>query len=83
MFLIVGLGNPEEKYRRTYHNLGFVAAEDAAIELGLSFKHKKCRALVAEGFFKGEKIVVAKPQGDFPDGQIGVTQQILGRRYLF
>ena len=28
-------------------------------------------------------IVVAKPQGDFPDGQIGVTQQILGRRYLF
>ena len=62
MKIIVGLGNPEEKYRRTYHNLGFVAAEDAAIELGLSFKHKKCRALVAEGFFKGEKIVVAKPQ---------------------
>ena len=62
MKIIVGLGNPEEKYRRTYHNLGFVAAEDAAIELGVSFKHKKCRALVAEGFVKGEKVVVAKPQ---------------------
>lgn len=62
MKIIVGLGNPDEKYKKTYHNLGFIAAEDAAIELSLAFKHKKCRALVAEGFYKGEKIVVAKPQ---------------------
>lgn len=62
MKIIIGLGNPDEKYKKTYHNLGFIAAEDAAIELSLAFKHKKCRALVAEGFVGGEKIVVAKPQ---------------------
>lgn len=62
MKIIVGLGNPDEKYKKTYHNLGFIAAEDAAIELSFAFKHKKCRALVAEGFVKGEKVVIAKPQ---------------------
>lgn len=62
MKIIAGLGNPDEKYRRTYHNLGFIAAEDAAIELGAAFKKKQCRALIAEAFVGGEKVIIAKPQ---------------------
>ena len=62
MKIIVGLGNPEEKYTKTYHNLGFIAAEDTAIELNAKFTKKICRALVAETFVNGEKIVIAKPQ---------------------
>lgn len=62
MKIIVGLGNPDEKYKRTYHNLGFIAAEDAAIEFNAPFKKKGCRALIAETFYKGEKIIIAKPQ---------------------
>lgn len=62
MKIIIGLGNPDEKYKRTYHNLGFIAAEDAAIEFGAPFSGKKCRAVVAETRAGGEKVLIAKPQ---------------------
>lgn len=61
MFLIVGLGNPEEKYAKTYHNLGFVAAGDCAALLNAKFRKKECEASVAEGFIGGEKVIVARP----------------------
>ena len=61
MFLIVGLGNPEEKYFNTFHNMGYLAAGDAAALLGAKFKKKECEASVAEGYLGGEKVIVARP----------------------
>lgn len=61
MYLIVGLGNPEEKYSRTFHNMGFLAAGDAAELLGAKFKKKECEASVAEAFVGGEKVIIARP----------------------
>ena len=61
MFLIVGLGNPEEKYFKTFHNLGFLTAGDAAELLNARFRRKECEASVAEAFAGGEKIIVARP----------------------
>lgn len=61
MYLIVGLGNPEEKYARTFHNMGFLAAADAAELLGVKFKKKECEAQVAEAFVGGEKVIIARP----------------------
>lgn len=61
MFLIVGLGNPEEKYARTFHNMGFLAAADAAELLGAKFKKKECEAQIAESFVGGEKVIIARP----------------------
>ena len=61
MYLIVGLGNPEEKYFKTFHNMGYLAAGDAAAMLGAKFKKKECEASVAEGYLGGEKVLVARP----------------------
>ena len=61
MFLIVGLGNPEKQYEKTFHNMGFLAAGDLAELLHTKFKKKECEASVAEGNLKGEKIVIARP----------------------
>ena len=38
MKIIVGLGNPEEKYAKTFHNMGWMAAGDLANNLGAKFK---------------------------------------------
>ncbi len=61
MFLIVGLGNPEKKYEKTFHNMGFLAVGDCAEMLGAKFKKKECEASVAEGYIGGEKIILARP----------------------
>lgn len=61
MYIIVGLGNPEEKYLKTFHNMGYIAAGDVAAKLGVKFKKKECEAFVAEANVKGEKVIIARP----------------------
>lgn len=61
MFIIVGLGNPEEKYLKTFHNMGYIAAGDVAAKLGVRFKKKECEAYVAEANLNGEKLIIARP----------------------
>ena len=61
MKLIVGLGNPEKQYEKTFHNMGFIAAGDVAEILGAKFKKKECEASVAEAFVGGEKVIIARP----------------------
>ena len=61
MYLIVGLGNPEEKYFKTFHNMGFLAAGDCAEALHTKFKKRECEASIAEGYLAGEKVIIARP----------------------
>lgn len=61
MYLIVGLGNPEAKYEKTFHNMGYIVAGDIAEELNVKFKKKECEASVAEAYVGGEKVVIARP----------------------
>ena len=58
MKIIVGLGNPEGKYKNTYHNVGFSTVDIFAKQNGLKFSTKKCRAEIA----KGDGFILAKPQ---------------------
>ncbi len=61
MYIIVGLGNPEQKYLKTFHNMGWMAVGDAANLLGVKFKKKECEAQVAEAYIRGEKVILARP----------------------
>lgn len=48
--VVVGLGNPGNKYANTRHNVGFMVVERLAEQLGLSIKREKnCDAAVARG----------------------------------
>lgn len=61
MKLIVGLGNPDDKYKNTFHNLGFMAVDKVSEMLGFEFKKTKCKAILAEGKVGNEKVILAKP----------------------
>ena len=61
MYIIVGLGNPEEKYLKTYHNMGYIAVGEVAAKLGVKFKKKECEAFTAEANVGGDKIILARP----------------------
>jgi PTH1 family peptidyl-tRNA hydrolase len=62
MKIIIGLGNPDAQYKNTFHNLGFMCADQVAEKLGLTFNKSKCRAQIAEGNINGQKVIIAKPQ---------------------
>ncbi len=61
MYLIVGLGNPDKQYEKTFHNMGYIAVGDAAECLGAKFKKKECEAMIAEAYVGGEKVILARP----------------------
>jgi PTH1 family peptidyl-tRNA hydrolase len=62
MRLVVGLGNPGEKYRFTRHNVGFMVVDRLSSAVGAPVTGKRGFSLVGEGFLGGEKVVLAKPQ---------------------
>lgn len=61
--MIVGLGNPGDKYEKTKHNMGFMAIDLLAKDYGVNFSLEKTfMAEVASTFVNGEKIFLVKPQ---------------------
>ena len=60
--LIVGLGNPGDKYFETKHNIGFMLIDKICKDLNLKFTADKIfQAEVASTFISGEKVYFVKP----------------------
>lgn len=63
MKLVVGLGNPGQKYDGTRHNAGFRFVDELAKKLETAFTQAdKFEAEIAETIYKGDKIILMKPQ---------------------
>ena len=66
-WLVVGLGNPGDRYARNRHNVGYKVVEALAAEIGGKFATHRSRAQVVEGRLPpvggvpGPRIVLAKP----------------------
>lgn len=62
MYLITGLGNPEEEYARTRHNMGFDVVNKLANKYDIKVNKFKFNSLYGMGEIEGEKVILLKPQ---------------------
>ena len=62
MKLIVGLGNPGIEYQFTPHNMGFLAVDRIADQLGVRVNNRNCRAQTARAVLEGQEVLLAKPE---------------------
>ena len=61
MYIIVGLGNPGDKYEKTRHNVGFNVIDLLAKEYSIDVSKIKHKALIGEGRVGTEKVILVKP----------------------
>jgi len=61
MRIIVGLGNPGEKYRATRHNIGWDTITRISDNYGIPLNQMKHKAICGTGFIEGEKVILAQP----------------------
>ena len=62
MKIIIGLGNPTEKYAGTRHNAGFSVIYEISDTYNIKVDTKKHKALIGKGIIEGEKVLLAMPQ---------------------
>ena len=61
-YLLVGLGNPDEKYKYTRHNAGFLALSYLSQKQGFSITRSKFRSLCGDAVFGGKRCLFLLPQ---------------------
>ena len=61
-YLIVGLGNPEPKYLKTRHNMGFDVINKMAEKYDVKLIKNRFKAMYESVFINEKKILLVKPQ---------------------
>ena len=61
MWIVVGLGNPEKKYSRTRHNLGFMLIQRMADKQNAKLKKRKYLSKAAQVELEHNPVLLVKP----------------------
>jgi PTH1 family peptidyl-tRNA hydrolase len=72
--LLVGLGNPGDKYQNNRHNVGFILLDAIHEKLKFDDYRSKFKAHYAVGEFAGKKIHLLKPQTFMNDSGVSVQE---------
>lgn len=62
MYLVVGLGNPGDKYDKTRHNVGFDIVDLCQDKYNFQLNRTKFKGIYGEVIISGEKVLFLKPQ---------------------
>ena len=75
MFIIAGLGNPDQEYKNTRHNTGRMMLEAFRVENNLSEWEAdgKSKSLISKGEVIGEKVVLVEPETYMNKSGVGVA----------
>lgn len=60
--IVVGLGNPGNKYENTRHNVGFRTIDHISGKYGIRVDRLRHKALTGDGAIKEERVLLVKPQ---------------------
>lgn len=74
--LLVGLGNPGERYANTRHNIGWQVLDALAARHQLTFRRSEWRTEIARGCIGGRRVLLAKP-GQFMNRSGNPTLSLL------
>ncbi|MBQ8005321.1 MAG: aminoacyl-tRNA hydrolase [Clostridia bacterium] len=61
-YLVVGLGNPGDKYFHTRHNAGFLALDYISQKVNSRIDRAKFKALIGEANIANKRLLLMKPQ---------------------
>lgn len=61
MYIIIGLGNPTDKYQATRHNIGWDAITRLSDDYHIPLDFKKHKAICGTGYIEGQKVILAQP----------------------
>lgn len=62
MYLIVGLGNPENEYSHTRHNMGFDTINQIAKNNNIQITKNKFKGILENTIIQNQKVILLKPQ---------------------
>jgi len=62
MKIVIGLGNPGNKYAKTRHNIGFAVIDKFVKSSKVGFTKTQCDSVISKCIIEGEEVVFVKPQ---------------------